>query len=184
MSKAGFGSAFLVVAVALTVLCFGPSLTLAQEPASPTIQIKPCFECPTGTTNADGSFTCPDADSDGSPDWIACGTPSINLCSKGRTAVAILDYADFGITHSGTTITFEGATPVRCSASDVDHDVVAGGEPDDLVCLFRTQDLTGLQAKADRNRNLVQARMTLIIGEIELLSHDDVVIFRRGSCTP
>lgn len=182
MSKAGSGITILTAVLALAVLCFGPSLASAQDTATGVIQIKPCYECPTGTTGEDGSFTCPDADGDGAPDWVPCGTPAINLCSKGRTAVALLDYADLGISRTGSTITFEGASPIRCVGADPDHDVLAGGQPDDLVCHFYTRELTGLVNKVQRGRNQVKGCMTIVVDGQETVICDDVVIFQQGSC--
>jgi hypothetical protein len=173
---------FSIVVLALAALAYSP--VLAQVVPLPVkIEIKPCFECPTGTTQADGSFVCPDNDGDGSPDWIPCGVPAINLCSKGRTAVAILDFADSGIVPADAKVEFAGATAIRCSLGDVDHDVIEGGQPDDLVCHFYTRDLTVLQGLADRNRSQVSATLTVTQdGTPGFEGSDDVVIFKKGSC--
>jgi hypothetical protein len=172
---------FSVVVLALAALTYSPVLA-QDDPATLTIEVKPCFQCPTGTTQEDGTFICPDGDEDGFADWISCGIPAINLCSKGKTAVAILDFADSGIVPADATITFGGATSIRCSARDVDHDVAEGGEPDDLVCHFLTRDLVELRAQADRNRVQVNACLTVTQGETESTGCDDVVIFMRGRC--
>ena len=62
----------------------------------------------------------------------------INLRSKGVTPVAILttEDGDAGDVEV-STVRFAGAAPVRWSMKDVNHD-----RDMDLVCLFRTQDLS------------------------------------------
>lgn len=167
-----------IIVAGLVALAYSP--VLAQDALK--IEIKPCFQCPGGTTQGNGTFVCPDDDGDGSPDWLSCGVPAINLCSKGKTAVAILDFAEYGIDPSLATVVFEGATAIRCSRGDVDHDVVAGDKADDLICHFYTRELTGLQDQAARSRIQVKAKLTVTQGEETLEGEDAVVIFKRGNC--
>jgi len=182
MKKGFFKHSLLFSVVVLTLAVMAYSPVFAQDVPTLKIEVKPCFQCPNGTTQDDGSFICPDDDANGSPDWIPCGVPAINLCSKGKTAVAILNFADSGIDPANALVTFEGATAIRCAQEDVDHDVAEGGQPDDLVCHFYTRDLTGLQVQADRNRIQVPARLSVMQGETESFGLDDVVIFKKGSC--
>lgn len=168
---------FSVVVLALAALTYSPVFA-QDDPAPLKIEVKPCFQCPTGTTQEDGTFICPDDNGDLLADWISCGIPAINLCSKGKTAVAILDF----VAPVDASITFGGATSIRCSQQDVDHDVAEGGEPDDLVCHFLTRDLVELRAQADRNRVQVNSCLTVTQGETVTTGCDDVVIFMRGSC--
>ena len=70
------------------------------------------------------------------------GNPNnINLNSKGVVPVAVLTTNDFNAVEKidPGTVTFAGASPVRCKLCDVD-----GDGDDDLLLHFKTQELVGL----------------------------------------
>jgi hypothetical protein len=172
---------FPIFVAVLAAIAYSPVLAQVDPPQTVKIDIKPCFQCPTGTTHDDGTFSCPDGDGDSSPDWIPCDIPAINLCSKGKTAVAIMDFADSGIDPATAKVEFAGATAIRCSRGDVDHDVIEGSQPDDLVCHFYTRDLKVLQDVEGRQQ--VSATLTITQeGTPGFEGSDDVVLFKKGSC--
>ena len=125
-------------------------ISFAANPAKgQTLDIKPCYEC----TNCDiDPVTLEPVPPEGvDAIWVPCSDPpSINLCSKGVTAVGVLaENGDFdSVSSASATFLIDSAvvpeaqqaTSIRWSLEDINHDGTL-----DLVFHFLTQELTNAE---------------------------------------
>lgn len=117
-------AAFLSLFVLLVI---GPTNVRAAE-----VDIKPCYECLNCVIDEVTLEPVPPDNEDA--EWVECSDlPAINLCSNGLTVVGVID---FEVVDS-TEATFLGATSLRFSVEDVDHD----GNENDVVYFFKTKDI-------------------------------------------
>ena len=99
------------------LLVMSPIYVRADE-----VDIKPCYEC---TNCVIDEVTLEPVPPEGQiAEWKQCSDlPSINLCSNGLTVVGVINF----VIDESAEVTFLGATSLRSSAEDVDHD----GDEDD-----------------------------------------------------
>jgi hypothetical protein len=159
----------LAAFVSLFVLfVVSPSYVEADE-----VDIKPCYEC----TNCviDGVTLEPVPPEGEIAQWEQCSDlPAINLCSNGLTVVGVIN---FEVVDS-TEATFLGATSLRYSVEDVDHD----GDEDDVVYFFKTKQLDESLAIANGD-SFSQACLNVTDNGTSVeVGCDSVVLFSKGRC--
>ena len=169
MKRKSLVSYFFVVFVLFLLISFTANPAKGQ-----TLDIKPCYECIYCVIDPVTLEPVPPEGVDA--DWVPCSdTPSINLCSNGLTVVGVIDFG-FEIVES-TEATFLGATSIRYSVEDVDHD----GDEDDLIYFFITKDLDENLATPNGDGS-VEACLEITTPGITLNECDSVVLFSKGRC--
>jgi hypothetical protein len=167
------------------VLCLLISFR-ANQAEGQVLDIKPCYECTNCLINPDTSE--PEPPLGETAIWIPCpGPSSINLCSNGVTAVAVLAASgEFdGVTSAAATFqidtsvvpTAPQASSVRWALQDVNFDGML-----DLVFHFITQDLAPHDHWTDRQQ--IQACLDGTasdgINSTQIADCDDAIFFFKG----
>lgn len=159
-------AAFLSLFVLLIV---SPTYVRADE-----ADIKPCYEC---TNCVIDEVTLEPVPPEGEiAEWEQCSDlPAINLCSNGLTVVGVTDF----VIVEPTEAIFLGATSLRFSVEDVDHD----GIEDDVVYFFKTKELD-ISLATDNLDGSFQAclEITNPVGTPLTEPCDSVVLFSKGRC--
>ena len=140
------------------------------------IDIKPCYEC---TNCVIDEVTLEPVPPEGENAlWKQCSDlPAINVCSNGLTVVGVIDFG-FEIVDS-TEATFLGATSLRSSVEDVDHD----GNENDVVYFFKTKDIKeNLPIPIEVGPTEACLEITNPDGNTDEVGCDSVVLFAKGRC--
>ena len=150
------------------LLVMSPIYVRADE-----VDIKPCYEC---TNCVIDEVTLEPVPPEGQiAEWKQCSDlPSINLCSNGLTVVGVINF----VIDESAEVTFLGATSLRSSAEDVDHD----GDEDDVVYFFKTKDIRENLPTPIEDGPTVACLNITDTGDPVEVGCDSVVLFEKGRC--